>query len=100
MVTEKNCATLAKPFTKTDLYGIERTPAQRLGAQREALYHMRRLLDQFEDRTDHAAADLTEENLQSIADAVEMATRAVENMAYIGHSSFTPWPVETIKWRR
>ncbi len=73
-------------------------PCERLEPQRNTLSHMRRLLDSLESTLNKASDQLTEDDLLTIADAVQYAYNAVENAAFLGNSDFTPRPVRAVRW--
>lgn len=73
-------------------------PRERLEPQRKTLEHMRRLIDSLELELANASDLLTEDDLLTIADAVQYAYNAVENAAFLGHSGFYPRPVRAVRW--
>ena len=73
-------------------------PRERLEPQRSTIKFMRQLLDSLEYELNNASDMLTEDDLLTIADAVQNAYNAVENAAFLGHSDFYPRPVRAVRW--
>lgn len=90
-----------RPFTKNGITEAEqnRKPAERLEPAREAVRKAICLLVDFEHTTANAWDGLTEENLETICHAAEMALRAAENAAHLGLSGYEPQPLDAVKWR-
>lgn len=75
-------------------------PCERLEPQRVEINYMHHLLDSLKNTLNNASDMLTEDELDTIADAVQMAYNAVENAAHLGSSDFVPRPVRTVGWNR
>ena len=73
-------------------------PRERLEPQRNTLNYIRKLCDSLEYELSNASDQLTEEDLLTIADAVQYAYNAMENAAFLGHSDFYPRPVRAVRW--
>ena len=89
------------PYTKHGITEAEqnRKPAERLEPAREAIRKAICLLVDFEATTAHAWDGLSDENLETICHAAEMALRAAENAAHLGLSGYEPQPLDAIRWR-
>lgn len=89
------------PYTKHGITEAEqnRKPAERLEPAREAIRHAICLLVDFEHTTANAWEGLTEENLETICHAAEMALRAAQNAANLGLSGYEAQPIEKVSWR-
>lgn len=74
------------------------TPRERLEPQRRTISFMRDLLTNLENTLNNASDALTENDLLTIADAVQNAYNAVENAVFLGESGFHPRPVRAVRW--
>ena len=74
------------------------TAQERLEPCRVAVRFMHRSLDSLEHVIRNASNDLTEEQLQLVADAVQVACNAVDNAAFLGDSDYQARPVRLVKW--
>ena len=87
------------PYNKHDfILNRDLTPAERLEPQRKCLEHTQNLLEQFKRTLESASDRLTENELNTIAEAVDNALRAAENAAFLGESGFNPRPVRMVSW--
>lgn len=73
-------------------------PRERLEPQLTAIHFMRQLLYSLESELNNASDQLTEDDLLTIADAVQNAYNAMENAAFLGDSDFYPRPVRAVRW--
>ena len=90
---------MTHPYNKHDyILNRDLTPAERLEPQRKALEHAQGLLDHFRKILVNASDELTEKELDTIAEAVENALRAAENAAFLGTLGFNPRPVRMVSW--
>lgn len=88
-----------KPYPKYDaILRRDLTPAERLEPGIATVRFMRKMLDSLDYTLRNASDSLTEENIQTIADAVQNAYNAVSNAAYLGNSDYHALPVESIRW--
>ena len=89
-----------KPYPKHD-YILQRDllPEERLEPQRNTVRQMQKMLDSFYYVLLNAADDLTEEELDTVAAAVQNAYNAVSNAAYLGISGYHALPVESVRWK-
>ena len=88
-----------KPYPKHD-YILDRDLAncERTTPQIVQVWHMKKTLDKLELMLRNLSDDLTEEQLNTVCLAVEMATRAVNNAAYLGSDNVPHLPVEMVLW--
>ena len=73
-------------------------PRERLEPQRRTISFMRELLNGLENTLNNASDALSEDDLNTIADAVQNAYNAVENAAFLGETGFYPRPVRAVRW--
>lgn len=89
-----------KPYPKHDhILHRDLTAAERLQPQRATLHFIKRMCDQLENTLNHASNDLTEEQLEKIADAVQCAFNAMSNAKNLGTSDYIPLPVRLVIWK-
>lgn len=90
---------MIRPVNKHD-YMLDRDlrPRERLSPATSAIRFARQLLEQFERDLERAGDQLTEEQLQTICNAADMAWKAAENAAFLGHSGFHAHPLEAVNW--
>ena len=87
------------PYKKHDeMLGRDLSAAERLEPARAALRYAVRLLEQFERDTTKASDRLSENQLETICKAADMAWKAAENCAFLGTSGFNAHPLERIVW--
>lgn len=88
-----------KPYPKHDhILHRDLTAAERLQPQRATLHFIKRMCDQLENTLNHASNDLTEEQLEKIADAVQNAYNAASNAAFLGTTGYHALPVRSVRW--
>ena len=74
------------------------SPTERLGRSRSQIEYMRRYLDQLENTVNHVHPEVSEENLENFAKAIDMALRAAENAVFYGESGYFPQPLVSYGW--
>jgi len=72
---------------------------ERLEPQRGEIALMKDYLDSLDARLMKASDDLTEDEMNKIASAVENAFNAVKNATFLGLTGFVALPVEVVEWR-
>ena len=87
------------PYKKHDvMLGRDLSAAERLEPARASLRYAVRLLEQFSRDTTKASDGLSDDQLETICKAVDMAWKAAENCAFLGISEFNAHPLERIVW--
>lgn len=88
-----------KPYPKHDyIQNRDLLPRERLEPVRDGVRQMRVMLNSLEGTLSNASDALTESDLSTICEAVQMAYNAVENAAMLGWSDFSPRPVRAVGW--
>lgn len=86
-------------YNKHDyIHNRDLRPRERLEPQRNTIKFIRQLCDSLENELNNASDRLTEDDLLTIADAVQNAYNAMENATFLGHSDFYPRPVRVVRW--
>lgn len=87
------------PYEKHDaILNRDLSASERLEPARASLRFAMRLLKQFERDLLKASDRLTDEQLQTICNAVDNAWRASENCAFLGNPEFVAHPLERVSW--
>lgn len=76
------------------------TASERLAPAQICIRFIKDDLESLEYRIKNASNALTEEQLQTICDAVQYAYNAVSNAACLGESGYTPLPVKVVRWEK
>ncbi len=88
-----------KPYPKHDfILDRDLTPAERLEPQRATIRFAIKYLKQLDDTLKNASNSLTEEQLETIADAVQNAYNAASNAAFLGTTGYHALPVRSVRW--
>ena len=80
-------------FIKRDLTNVER-----MGDTLSTIEFMYRALDTLKFRVSHVANDLTDEQLEKIEEAVNVAYDAVTNAEFLGDYGYEPRNVYPVAW--
>ena len=87
------------PYPKYDaILKRDLTAAERLEGARSTLRWAVKLLEQFERDTTRAWDGLSDNQLETICKACDMAYKAAENCAFMGNSGFHAHPLERVEW--
>lgn len=90
-----------KPYNKHDfILDRDLTVAERLEPQRATVRFTKRALDSLDYVLRNASNDLTEEQIQTVAAAVQYAYNAVSNAANLGTVGYHALPVQVVRWKQ
>ena len=91
---------MTHPYCKHDeLLKKDLRPRERLEPARNILFFAIQHLEQFAHTTENASDKLTDEQLETICRACDMALNAALNCSQLGVVGYHAMPVETVRWK-